>query len=148
MRAVIQRVEKAQVDVDGETVGAIGPGLLVLLGIRQSDTADQIGVLAKKLVNLRIFENEAGKMDRSLSDIEGAMLVVSQFTLFASVKKGRRPSFTEAARPEVAEPMYEAFAQAVRDQGVEVATGRFGAHMDVSLTNDGPVTLIVDTDDL
>jgi D-aminoacyl-tRNA deacylase len=144
MRAVIQRVRSCRVVVSGEVVGEIGRGLLVLLGVRVDDTVDQARWLAEKVVGLRIFEDEQGKMNVGLADAGGAVLVVSQFTLYGDCSKGRRPSFIDAARPEVAEPLYEAFANAVRMQGVPVATGRFGAMMQVELVNDGPVTLVVE----
>jgi D-aminoacyl-tRNA deacylase len=145
MRAVVQRVRSCRVVVAGDVVGEIGRGLLVLLGIRTGDAIDQVRWLADKVVNLRIFEDEQGKMNVSVVDAGGGVLVVSQFTLYGDCQKGRRPSFIDAARPEVAEPLYEAFADAVRLHGVLVATGRFGADMQVELTNDGPVTLILDT---
>ena len=144
MRAVVQRVSSARVKVDGAIVGEIGPGLLVLLGITHDDSAQQADWLAEKLVGLRIFEDDEGKMNRSLDEVEGSMLVVSQFTLYGDCRKGRRPSFVDAARPEQAIPLYEAFVRAVQALGVRVATGRFGAMMQVELTNEGPVTLIVD----
>jgi len=131
--------------VAGETVGEIGPGLLVLLGIKTGDTAEQARCLADKIVGLRIMADEQGKMNVGVADSGGSILVVSQFTVYGDCEKGRRPSFIDAARPEVAEPLYEAFANAVRMQGVPVATGRFGADMQVELANDGPVTVIVET---
>src|SRR6478609_796830 len=124
MRAVVQRVRSCRVMVAGDTVGEIGPGLLVLLGVRTGDTADQVRWLADKIVNLRVFEDDQGKMNLAVADVRGGVLVVSQFTLYADCQKGRRPSFIEAARPEVAEPLYEAFANAFRLHGVRVATGR------------------------
>ena len=145
MRAVVQRVRSCRVVVADEVVGEIGRGLVVLLGIRNGDTVDQARWLADKVVNLRILEDEQGKMNVSVADTGGAVLVVSQFTLYGDCQKGRRPSFIEAARPEVAEPLYEAFVNAIRLQGVPVATGRFGADMQVELVNDGPVTVILDT---
>jgi D-tyrosyl-tRNA(Tyr) deacylase len=147
MRAVLQRVRSSRVVVAGEVVGEIGRGLLVLLGVRTGDTADQARWLADKVVGLRIFEDDQGKMNVSVADVGGSVLVVSQFTLYGDCEKGRRPSFIAAARPEVAEPLYEAFANAVRLHGVPVATGRFGAMMQVELVNDGPVTLILDAPD-
>jgi D-tyrosyl-tRNA(Tyr) deacylase len=144
MRAVVQRVSSCRVVVAGEVVGEIGPGLLVLLGIHASDTAEQARWLADKIVGLRIMEDDQGKMNVSVADTGGSILVVSQFTLYGNCEKGRRPSFIDAARPEVAEPLYEAFANAVRMQGVRVATGRFGADMQVELVNVGPVTLVLD----
>jgi D-tyrosyl-tRNA(Tyr) deacylase len=145
MRAVVQRVRSCRVVVESEVVGEIGPGLLVLLGIHTSDTIDHVRWLADKIVNLRICEDGQGKMNVSVADAGGSVLVVSQFTLYGDCQKGRRPSFIDAARPEVAEPLYEAFANAIRLHGVAVATGRFGADMQVELVNDGPVTLVVDT---
>jgi D-tyrosyl-tRNA(Tyr) deacylase len=145
MRAVIQRVSRARVTVGDEVVGEIGPGLLVLLGVTHEDTAEQARWLAEKLVGLRIFNDADGKMNRSLLDVDGAVLVVSQFTLYGDCRKGRRPSFVDAAPPEIAVPRYEEFVNAVRAQGVPTATGRFGAMMRVELVNDGPVTLIVDS---
>ena len=145
MRAVAQRVRACRVVVAGEIVGEIGPGLLVLLGIRTGDTAEQARWLADKTVGLRIMADEQGKMNVSVADVGGSILVVSQFTLYGDCQKGRRPSFIDAARPEDAEPLYNAFANAIRMQGVPVATGRFGADMQVELINDGPVTVIVET---
>jgi D-aminoacyl-tRNA deacylase len=147
MRAVVQRVRSSRVVVDGKVVGEIGRGLLVLLGIRTGDTIDQARWLADKVVGLRILEDEQGKMNVSVADAGGSVLVVSQFTLYGDCSKGRRPSFIDAARPEVAEPLYEAFANAIRMEGVPVATGQFGAMMQVELVNDGPVTVILDTPD-
>jgi D-tyrosyl-tRNA(Tyr) deacylase len=145
MRACVQRVSQAEVTVDGESVGRIASGMLVLLGVAKDDTPDDVRQMAEKLVALRIFEDADGKMNLSLADVGGAMLVVSQFTLLGDCRKGRRPSYIEAAPPEMAEAMYEEFVQAVKAQGIEVATGRFRTQMDVSLVNDGPVTLLVDT---
>jgi D-aminoacyl-tRNA deacylase len=144
MRAVVQRVRSARVTVEGAVVGEIGKGLLVLLGITHGDSSEQADWLAEKVVGLRIFEDDAGKMNHSLDEIGGAMLIVSQFTLYGDCRKGRRPSFVEAAPPDVATPLYEGFIRAVRELGVTVGTGRFGAMMQVELVNDGPVTLIVD----
>ncbi len=144
MRAVVQRVSQASVTVDGQVVGAIGHGLLVLLGIAHGDDTAQADWLAQKIAGLRIFEDNAGKMNRGLLDIEGEALVVSQFTLYGDARKGRRPSFTDAARPEVADPLVQHFAQALRRQGVPVETGVFGAHMLVEIHNDGPVTLVLE----
>lgn len=144
MRAVIQRVRRARVLIDEQIVGVIDHGLLVLLGISPQDTREQTDWLAEKLVNLRIFADEAGKMNRGLIDVEGAILVVSQFTLYGDCRKGRRPSFIDAAGPDVAIPLYEAFIEAVKARGVPVQTGQFGADMQVELVNDGPVTLILD----
>ncbi|HEY4233245.1 MAG TPA: D-aminoacyl-tRNA deacylase [Lacipirellulaceae bacterium] len=147
MRACIQRVSEAQVTVDGDVIGRIGRGLVVLLGVGVNDGEVQVDWLAEKIVGLRIFEDDVGKMNRSLAEVGGAMLVVSQFTLYGDARKGRRPSFTDAAPPELAERLYEAFAARVRGQGIELATGRFRAHMLVRLVNDGPVTLWIDTED-
>jgi D-tyrosyl-tRNA(Tyr) deacylase len=144
MRAVIQRVTQARVEVAGEVTGQIEHGLLVLLGVADDDTEDKARQLAEKIVALRIFDDDAGKMNRSLADVAGAMLVVSQFTLLGDTSKGRRPSFVAAAPPELAERLYETFVAAVKGQGIATATGRFRAYMQVSLVNDGPVTLIVE----
>ncbi len=145
MRACVQRVSKAEVTVDGESVGRIDGGMLVLLGVAKDDTADDLRQMADKLVALRIFADTDGKMNLSLADVGGAMLVVSQFTLLGDCRKGRRPSYTGAAPPEKAEAMYDELVRAVTGQGIRVATGRFRAQMAVSLVNDGPVTLLVDT---
>jgi D-aminoacyl-tRNA deacylase len=147
MRACIQRVREARVSVGGEATGEIGRGLVVLVGVAPDDGEVEIAWLAEKLIGLRIFEDDEGKMNRSLAEVGGAMLIVSQFTLYGDVRKGRRPSFTGAATPEHAERVYEEFAARVRSFGVEVATGRFREHMLVSLVNDGPVTLWIDTGD-
>jgi len=145
MRAVIQRVTKACVRVAGAEIGAIGPGLLVLLGVAVGDGAAEVAWMVRKLAEIRIFADEAGKMNRSVAEIGGGVLVVSQFTLFGDAEKGRRPSFTGAAPPDVASPLVDQVAAGLRDRGLQVATGRFGAMMDVELTNAGPVTLILDT---
>ena len=145
MRAVVQRVTRARVVIDGETVGEVGTGLLVLLGVTHTDTAEAASWLADKVVGLRIFNDADGKMNRSVADVGGGVLVVSQFTLYGDCQKGRRPSFIDAARPEVAIPLYEAFVNEVKALGVPAATGRFGAMMQVELVNDGPVTLILDS---
>jgi len=145
MRAVIQRVAAADVRVDHEIVGRIGPGLLVLLGIARSDEEKDADYLADKAVHLRIFEDGDGKMNRSLLETGGEVLVVSQFTLLGDCRKGRRPSFVEAASPERAEQLYEYFVDQLKMKGITVATGRFQAMMAVSLINDGPVTLILET---
>lgn len=146
MRAVVQRVGSARVTVAGETIGEINAGLLILLGVAQGDTAEDGAWLAQKLAALRIFEDDAGKMNRSLVDSGGGALVVSQFTLLASTRKGNRPSFNDAAAPAVAIPLYEQFvAQLTAGLGRPVATGRFGAMMAVTLVNDGPVTLVLDS---
>ncbi|MED4270096.1 D-aminoacyl-tRNA deacylase [Geobacillus stearothermophilus] len=145
MRAVIQRAKEAKVTVDGEVVGAIAAGLVVLLGVTHDDTEADAAYLAEKIAHLRIFEDEQGKMNRSLLEVGGAVLSVSQFTLYGDCRKGRRPNFMAAAKPDHALPLYEAFNVALRERGVHVETGVFGAMMDVSLTNDGPVTLIIDS---
>lgn len=145
MRVVVQRVIASAVEVDGQTVGAIGPGLMVLLGVAVDDTEREAAYLADKVAHLRIFEDDQGKMNRSLIDTGGAMLVVSQFTLLGDCRKGRRPSFVGAAPPQQAEALYERFVVHVRELGIPVATGRFRAMMQVSLINDGPVTLILET---
>lgn len=145
MRAVLQRVARAQVEVDGQTVGAIGRGLLVLLGVEQGDEAQDAELLAKKSAELRLFEDDAGKMNRSVEDIGGEVLVVSQFTLAADCRKGRRPGFSGAAPPEVANELYEHYVALLRQRGLTVATGQFQAMMQVSLTNDGPVTFLLDS---
>jgi D-aminoacyl-tRNA deacylase len=144
MRAVVQRVSHARVLVGGAVRGEIGAGLCVLLGIAREDDAAAAERLADRVARLRIFENEEGRFDRSLLDVGGAALVVSQFTLLADTAKGNRPSFTEAGPPDEAEPLYERFCAALRALGVEVATGVFGARMEVELVNDGPVTIILD----
>ncbi len=143
MRAVVQRVSEASVTVASETVGAIGPGLLVLVGVGHDDDAAGAVVLAGKVARLRIFADDAGHMNRSVLETGGAVLAVSQFTLLADTRKGNRPSFMAAAPPEVAEPLYETFVEALRALGLEVAKGRFGASMQVSLVNDGPVTIVM-----
>lgn len=148
MRAVLQRVSRAAVVIEGETVGVIEGGLLVLLGVAADDTPSDVQWLAEKIAVLRIFADEVGKMNRSVSDVGGAVLVVSQFTLHGDCRKGRRPSFLHAAPPEIAVPLYEAFIQALRSLGLPVETGRFGATMQVELVNEGPVTLILDTKDV
>jgi D-aminoacyl-tRNA deacylase len=148
MRAVIQRVSRAAVRVDGVTVGAIGRGFLVLLGVTHADGRAEAEWLARKVAGLRIFEDDAGKMNLGLSDVGGALLVVSQFTLYGDARKGRRPSFTDAARPDQAEPLLDYFAARLRDEGLQVETGVFGAMMEVELVNDGPVTLLLDTEDV
>lgn len=144
MKLLIQRVEHASVAVEGKIVGAIGPGALVFLGVTHTDTEEQGVWLANKLINLRIFEDEQGKLNRSLLDQKGEVLIISQFTLYGDCADGRRPSFTEAARPELAIPLYEHFIAQVRKSGLNTQTGIFGAHMKVSLLNEGPVTLVVE----
>lgn len=145
MRAVVQRVTSASVVVEGRTVGAIDEGLLILLGVSRADTSKDVAYTAEKIANLRIFEDDAGKMNQSLLNMGGSALVVSQFTLYGDVRKGRRPSFDGAAPPAMANALYEEFVEAMKDLGLTVATGIFQADMKVSLTNDGPVTIIVDS---
>jgi len=144
MRAVVQRVSQASVSVEGKVVGAIGRGVVVLVGVTHGDTEEQAEWLARKIAGLRIFEDSEGKMNAGLLDVDGATLVISQFTLYADCRKGRRPGFSDAARPEVAEPLVEYFAQVLRDHGVPVETGVFGAHMLVEIHNDGPVTILLE----
>jgi len=146
MRAVIQRVSAAEVRVGNVTQGAIRQGLVVLLAIEEADNTEDIEWLSGKIVRLRIFDDEGGVMNRSVADVLGGILLVSQFTLFASTKKGNRPSYSRSARPEIATPLYERFiSQLTTDLGKPVQTGEFGAHMEVSLINDGPVTIIIDS---
>ena len=147
MRAVIQRVSRARVTVEAETTGEIGPGLLVYLGIGSDDRDREVEWLTTKVAELRIFPDDQGRFDRSVTDIGGSVLVVSQFTLYADTRRGRRPSFTDAAPPEVAAPLVEAVMAALRDRGLMVAGGRFGAHMLVDAVNDGPVTIVLDSVD-
>jgi D-tyrosyl-tRNA(Tyr) deacylase len=144
MRAVVQRVKKASVTVDGKIVGSIERGLMVLLGIHEKDTINELLWMAEKLVKLRIFEDEEGKMNISVKDIGGDILLVSQFTLYGDLKKGTRPSYIEAARPEVAIPLYEKMIETLKNEGLRVETGVFGAMMDVELINSGPVTIILE----
>jgi D-tyrosyl-tRNA(Tyr) deacylase len=144
MRALVQRVSRASVTVDDDVVGQIGPGFVVLLGVTHGDTQAEVDWLANKIAGLRVFEDRDGKMNASLADVEGALLVVSQFTLYGDARKGRRPSFTQAARPETAEPLVEAFVARLRARGFTVATGIFGAYMAVEIHNDGPVTLMLE----
>jgi len=145
VRAVVQRVGEARVLVDGKTVGEVGAGLCVLLGVAEEDDEAEAERLAAKVARLRVFENEEGRFDRSLADVGGGALVVSQFTLIADTTKGNRPSFSGAARPERAEPLYETFCAALEREGIEVARGRFGARMVVEIAGDGPVTVVLDT---
>jgi D-tyrosyl-tRNA(Tyr) deacylase len=146
MRAVLQRVQQGYVTVENEIVGQIGTGYVILLGITHQDGTAEVNKLAEKTVRLRVFEDEQGKMNRSVLDIAGQILLISQFTLYAETKKGRRPSFTQAARPELAEPLVDQFIARLRQLGIEkVATGVFGAAMQVHIQNDGPVTIILDT---
>jgi D-tyrosyl-tRNA(Tyr) deacylase len=148
VRAVIQRVCRASVTVDGETVGQIGRGFLVLVGVTHADGQAEADWLARKIAGLRLFEDAAGKMNLGLAEVGGAVLVVSQFTLYGDARKGRRPDFLQAARPEQAEPLVDYLALRLREEGLPVATGRFRAMMEVALVNDGPVTLWLDTADL
>jgi D-tyrosyl-tRNA(Tyr) deacylase len=148
MKACVQRVSRAEVKVEGQICGEIGPGMLVLLGVAADDSPAEARQLAEKIAGLRIFEDRQDKMNLALDDVAGAMLVVSQFTLLADCRKGRRPSFTGAAEPETAERLYEVFVQTVRERGIPVETGRFRTHMEVSLVNDGPVTLLFDSREL
>ena len=148
MRAVLTRVKHASVTIDGKVHGQIGEGFLILLGITHEDTEAQAVKLADKLTGLRIFEDENGKMNRGLDEVKGELLIVSQFTLYGNCKKGRRPEFLAAARPEVAIPLYEKFVELCRAKGFRIETGEFGAYMQVDSLNDGPLTLVVDTDQL
>lgn len=149
MRAILQRVKRGMVSVDGRVADTIGPGLVILVGTNHDDTSAQADVLARKTANLRIFEDEAGKMNLSALAVNAEALVISQFTLYADCRRGRRPSFTQAARPEIAEPLIEHFIQALQAEGISrVASGVFGAHMLIEIHNDGPVTIILDTDEL
>jgi len=146
MRAVIQRVLEASVDVDGERISHIGRGLLVLMGVAVHDGPRQADWMVEKLLGMRLFENAAGKLDASVVEVGGAVLMVSQFTLYADTRKGRRPSFTAAAPPEHAQPLYQRMVDAIAGRGVPVGAGRFGARMAVQLINDGPVTIVLDSD--
>lgn len=145
MRAVVQRVSKASVSVEGTVIGSIDKGLLVLLGVGQDDDEKDLDYLCDKIANLRIFEDENGKMNKSLVDIKGELLVVSQFTLYGDVRKGRRPNFMNAAEPDKAESMYLEFVNKIRKTVIKVKTGKFGEHMHVELINDGPVTILLDS---
>ena len=145
MRSVVQRVSRGAVRVDRQVVGEVGQGLVVLLGVAEGDSSGDAGWTADKLAQLRIFEDEAGKMNRSVQDVGGSVLLVSQFTLLGDARKGNRPSFTGAAAPEMASALYEEVAALLRDRGLTVATGVFRAHMEVELVNDGPVTLLLDS---
>ncbi|TKB26917.1 D-tyrosyl-tRNA(Tyr) deacylase [Desulfopila sp. IMCC35006] len=146
MRIVVQRVRRATVTIEGVVHGTIAQGMVVLLGIRHGDTGTDLQWLAEKAVNLRIFADQQGKMNRSLADIDGEMLIVSQFTLYGDCRKGRRPGFSAAAPPEIAEPLYRQFIEEVQKMGIRVATGIFQAAMEVDLINDGPVTLLLDSE--
>ncbi|MFO0866908.1 MAG: D-aminoacyl-tRNA deacylase [Gemmataceae bacterium] len=145
MRAVLQRVSRAKVTVEGETIGEVGPGLLVLLGVGANRYAGQREVARRKIVGLRIFNDDDGKMNRDVVEVGGSILIVSQFTLYGDARKGRRPSFISAAPSAIAIPLYEQFINGIKSLGVPTATGKFGADMKVELVNDGPVTLIIDT---
>jgi len=145
MRVVVQRVSEARVSIGDEVIGAIGPGLCILLGVGPKDTETAAEFLASKIINLRIFEDKQGKMNRSIRDLGGELLVVSQFTLYGDSRKGNRPSFTAAATPEAARRLYEHFIQRLRQAGLKVATGKFRAHMKIALVNDGPVTLLLES---
>lgn len=147
MRAVIQRVSEASVTIDEQVVGKIGRGFMILLGIHEEDTQEDADYLIRKIPLLRVFEDAGGKMNQSLQDVGGSVLSVSQFTLYADTKKGNRPSFVKAARPETAIPLYEYFNEGLRKAGLVVETGEFGGDMDVALINDGPVTILFDTKD-
>ena len=148
MRAVVQRVKRAEVRVAGEVTGRVGQGLVVLVGVGKTDTPTSVSALAEKIAYLRVFDDEQGRMNRSLQEIRGQLLCVSQFTLYGDCRKGRRPSYDQAAPPEIAECLYEAFVAALRGYGVRVETGRFRAMMEVELVNDGPVTLLLDSEKL
>ena len=145
MRAVVQKVSSSKVTVDEEVIGQINHGLLVLLGVTHDDTSKDVDYMVDKVTNLRIFEDEDEKMNLSLKDVGGEILAVSQFTLYGDARRGRRPSFSDAARPDVANPLYEEFVEKLRAQGITVGTGEFGAHMMVELTNDGPVTILLES---
>ncbi len=147
MRAVVQRVRRAAVNVGERAVAQIGPGLIIFVGVGRDDGEGEVGWMAEKIAHLRVFEDVEGRMDRSLLEVGGEALVVSQFTLYGDVRKGRRPDFTAAARPAEAEPMYQRFVRDLRGRGVPVQSGVFGARMLVELENDGPVTLIIETED-
>lgn len=148
MRVVLQRVSRASVSVDGEVIGQIEAGFVALVGIEQDDAEAQVDTVAAKVIGLRVFDDAAGKFNLALADVSGAVLVISQFTLIADLRKGRRPAFTRAARPELAAPLVERFAEQLRAADVDVAGGRFGEHMLVELINDGPVTIVIDSADL
>ena len=149
MRVVVQRCSRAEVRIDGETVGQIGRGFLLLVGITDGDTKVQADILAKKVAQMRVFEDAEGKMNLALNDVDGAILSISQFTLYADCKKGNRPSFIRAARPETAAPLYDYFNEQLRTEyGLHVETGRFGADMKVDFINDGPVTILLDSNEL
>lgn len=144
MKALIQRVSQAKVEVDGLAISQIGPGLLIFLGITHADTPLQIEALVQKIIHLRIFEDDEGKMNRSLIEKKGEVLIVSQFTLYGDCSNGKRPSFTQAARPDIARPLYDEFVSQMQKTGIPTQTGIFGASMDISLTNHGPITLLLE----
>jgi len=146
VRAVVQRVKRAEVRVNGRVVGAVGEGMVVLLGVGKEDTQEAAAALADKIVNLRIYDDQQGRMNRSILEIQGGLLCVSQFTLYGDCRKGRRPSYDRAARPDMACRLYEAFVESVRARGITVQTGQFQALMEVELVNDGPVTLVLDSE--
>ncbi len=146
MKALLQRVSQASVTVEGQVVGQIGKGFVILLGVTHSDSQAQADWLANKIGGIRLYEDDQGKMNRALADVGGSLLVISQFTLYGDARKGRRPSFIEAARPEQAQPLFDYFVSLLRGQGFEVATGVFGAEMQVAIHNDGPVTLMLERD--
>ncbi len=148
MRALIQRVESSDVRIGGEIIGAIGLGMTVLIGVGDADTADDALLIARKIATLRIFEDDAGKINRSIHDAGGAILLISQFTLYADCRKGRRPSFVHAALPDIAEPLVMRVVTALREEGIRVETGRFGAEMRVTIVNAGPLTIWLDSADL
>lgn len=145
MRVVIQKVSEASVEVEGDILGSIEQGFMLLVGVGKEDTEEDVDYLVRKVANLRVFEDDDGKMNRALRDVAGSILSISQFTLLANTKKGNRPSFIEAAEPEIGEALYQSFNQKLRDAGFRVETGQFGAHMNVSLINDGPVTILIDS---
>lgn len=145
MRVVIQKVSEASVEVEGDILGSIEQGFMLLVGVGKEDTEEDVDYLVRKVANLRVFEDDDGKMNRALRDVAGSILSISQFTLLANTKKGNRPSFIEAAEPEMGEALYQSFNQKLRDLGFRVETGQFGAHMNVSLINDGPVTILIDS---
>jgi len=146
VRAVVQRVSRASVTVEGDVVGQVGRGFVVLLGVSREDDEAAADYMADKIAGLRVFEDEAGKMNRSIQEVGGAILAISQFTLYGDVRRGRRPGFDRAGRPEQAEPLYERFVARLREMGLHVETGRFQTHMEVELVNDGPVTILVDSE--
>ncbi len=148
MKIVLQRVKEASVTIDGEIHGAIGKGYMILVGFNEEDNHEIIDRLVEKVIHLRVFEDENQKMNRSLLDVEGSILSISQFTLYADCRKGRRPSFINAAKPDISSPLYDYFNECLRNQGIHVETGIFGADMKCALINDGPVTIVLDSDEL